>query len=109
VGVDGEGSEGGLGGTEDGPGIRDGLESQIFDRFVRGVGPADMAGTSGTGLGLATVKAVAVAHGGDVEAGSSPKGGARFTIRIPLTDDGGGASGNGAGGADEPETARVTP
>jgi signal transduction histidine kinase len=30
------------------------------------------------------VKAVATSHGGDVDAGSSRAGGARFTVRFPL-------------------------
>ena len=69
--------------SDDGPGIPAGMESQIFSRFVRGSGPADVAGDSGTGLGLAIVKAVATSHGGDVEAGASPTGGARFTVTLP--------------------------
>jgi two-component system, OmpR family, sensor kinase len=69
--------------SDDGPGIPSGMETQIFSRFVRGDGPADVAGSSGTGLGLAIVKAVATSHGGDVEAGPSPTGGARFTVRLP--------------------------
>jgi two-component system OmpR family sensor kinase len=72
--------------SDDGPGIPPGMESQIFSRFVRGSGPADIAGDSGTGLGLAIVKAVAMSHGGDVEAGSSATGGARFTVRLPAMD-----------------------
>jgi two-component system OmpR family sensor kinase len=72
--------------SDDGPGIPPGMESQIFSRFVRGSGPADIAGDSGTGLGLAIVKAVATSHGGDVEAGSSATGGARFTVRLPAMD-----------------------
>jgi two-component system OmpR family sensor kinase len=72
--------------SDDGPGIPSGMESQIFSRFVRGSGPADIAGDSGTGLGLAIVKAVATSHGGDVEAGSSATGGARFTVRLPAMD-----------------------
>jgi signal transduction histidine kinase len=71
--------------SDDGPGIPAGMEDQIFSRFVRGAGPADVAGDSGTGLGLAIVKAVATSHGGDVEAGTSPAGGARFTVRLPAT------------------------
>ena len=70
--------------SDDGPGIPRGMESQIFSRFVRGTGSADVAGDSGTGLGLAIVKAVATSHGGDVEAGSSPAGGARFRVTLPL-------------------------
>jgi two-component system, OmpR family, sensor kinase len=70
--------------SDDGPGIPPGMEAQVFSRFVRGTGPADVAGDSGAGLGLAIVKAVAMSHGGDVDAGSSPAGGARFTVRLPL-------------------------
>ena len=72
--------------SDDGPGIPAGMEEQIFSRFVRGAGPADVAGHSGTGLGLAIVKAVATSHGGVVEAGTSPAGGARFTVRLPVAD-----------------------
>jgi two-component system, OmpR family, sensor kinase len=70
--------------SDDGPGIPPGMEEQVFSRFVRGTGPADVAGDIGAGLGLAIVKAVAMSHGGDVDAGSSPAGGARFTVRLPL-------------------------
>jgi two-component system, OmpR family, sensor kinase len=70
--------------SDDGPGIAAGMESQIFDRFVRGEGPADTAAGGGSGLGLAIVRAVAESHGGSVEAGSSGAGGARFTVRLPL-------------------------
>jgi two-component system OmpR family sensor kinase len=69
--------------SDDGPGLPTGMEDQIFSRFVRGAGPADVAADSGTGLGLAIVKAVATSHGGDVEAGASPGGGARFTVKLP--------------------------
>ncbi len=69
--------------SDDGPGLPAGLGDQVFSRFVRGTGPADRAPDSGTGLGLAIVKAVATSHGGEVEAGTSASGGARFTVRLP--------------------------
>jgi two-component system, OmpR family, sensor kinase len=69
---------------DDGPGIPDGMEEQVFERFVRGAGPADTARAGGSGLGLAIVRAVAEFHGGSVAAGRSPSGGARFTVRLPL-------------------------
>ena len=69
--------------SDNGPGIPEGMEEQIFSRFVRGAGPADLAPDTGTGLGLAIVKAVATSHGGDVHAGASATGGARFTVRLP--------------------------
>jgi signal transduction histidine kinase len=61
------------------------MEDQIFERFVRGEGPADTTAGGGSGLGLAIVRAVAESHGGSVEAGSSSSGGARFTVRLPLS------------------------
>jgi two-component system OmpR family sensor kinase len=71
--------------SDDGPGLPPGLGDQIFERFVRGSGPADRASDAGTGLGLAIVRAVASSHGGAVEAGASAAGGARLTVRLPLT------------------------
>ena len=69
--------------ADDGPGLPAGIGDQVFARFVRGGGAADVSNGAGTGLGLAIVKAVATAHGGDVEAGTSATGGARFTVVIP--------------------------
>jgi two-component system OmpR family sensor kinase len=70
--------------SDDGPGLPEGMEEHLFSRFVRGDGPADVSVDSGAGLGLAIVKAVANSHGGDVEAGRSQAGGARFTVTLPL-------------------------
>jgi two-component system, OmpR family, sensor kinase len=69
---------------DDGPGIPAELRTQVFDRFVRGEGPADTAVGAGSGLGLAIVHAVAASHGGTVEVGESPAGGALFRARLPL-------------------------
>jgi len=70
---------------DDGPGIPAELRSQIFDRFVRGGGPADTATGPGSGLGLAIVQAVAASHGGTAEVEESSRGGALFRVRIPIT------------------------
>jgi len=69
---------------DDGPGIPEAMESQVFDRFVHGDGPSDTASGGGSGLGLAIVRAVAESHGGSVSAGRSTYGGARFSVRLPL-------------------------
>ncbi|HEY6550749.1 MAG TPA: HAMP domain-containing sensor histidine kinase [Solirubrobacterales bacterium] len=70
--------------ADDGPGIAPQLRSQIFDRFVRGQGPADTAVGPGSGLGLAIVRAVATSHAGTVEVAESASGGALFRVRLPL-------------------------
>ncbi len=72
--------------ADDGPGIPAAMREQVFDRFVRGEGPADTVRGTGTGLGLAIVSAVAASHGGSVEAAESESGGALFRARIPLAD-----------------------
>jgi len=72
--------------ADDGPGIPAEVREQVFDRFVRGQGPADTARGTGTGLGLAIVSAVAESHGGSVQARESKTGGALFVARIPLAD-----------------------
>jgi len=69
--------------SDGGPGIPVSQREQIFSRFARLGGPGDVLGSSGTGLGLAIVRAVVDSHGGTVEVGSSPAGGARFTVRLP--------------------------
>jgi two-component system OmpR family sensor kinase len=70
--------------ADDGPGVPEELREQIFDRFVRGEGPADTAVSGGSGLGLAIVRAVAASHGGSAEVGESERGGALFRVRLPL-------------------------
>ena len=72
--------------ADDGPGIPVAMRTQIFDRFVRGEGPADTARGTGTGLGLAIVSAVAASHDGTVEVTESPSGGALFRARIPIAE-----------------------
>ncbi len=69
--------------ADDGPGVSVELREQIFERFVRGEGPADTAIGGGSGLGLAIVNAVARSHGGSAEAGESDLGGALFRVRLP--------------------------
>ena len=68
--------------ADDGPGIPPHLRERIFDRFVRGEG--DRSASTGSGLGLSIVRAVADSHGGRVELGRSDAGGTRFVVRLPL-------------------------
>ncbi|HEX2903692.1 MAG TPA: HAMP domain-containing sensor histidine kinase [Jatrophihabitans sp.] len=67
-----------------GPGLNDEDLAVAFQRSVlyeryRGVRQV------GTGLGLAIVDGLARRLGGSVEAGHAPEGGARFTVRLPVS------------------------
>jgi two-component system OmpR family sensor kinase len=85
--------------ADDGPGIAPELRAQVFDRFVRGDGPADTAVGGGSGLGLAIVQAVARSHGGSAEVTESEHGGALFRISLPLAHP---ARASGAGVPSQP-------
>lgn len=65
---------------DDGKGISPANLPRVFDRFFT----TDRAG-GGTGLGLALVRAICIAHGGSVTCESAP-GSTRFRIRLPRAD-----------------------
>ena len=67
--------------ADSGPGFRPDLLAQAFEPFTRG--DADTAGSTGAGLGLAIVRAVAEAHGGSVSAENTPDG-AQVTLDVRL-------------------------
>ena len=58
-----------------GTGIPASLQDTVFKAYVS-------SKANGTGLGLAIVRKIVEAHGGTIEARSSPLGGARFEIRL---------------------------
>jgi signal transduction histidine kinase len=71
--------------TDDGPGIPPGQLEQAFDRFTtlddaRARGPGE---TGGAGLGLAIVRATAIAHGGTAWLSNAGPG-LRAVVRLPL-------------------------
>ncbi len=66
--------------SDNGPGIAAEDLPRIWDRLYRG----DRSRSErGLGLGLSLVRAIVEAHGGKARAGSTPGGGATFTIEIP--------------------------
>ncbi|MFL6145749.1 MAG: sensor histidine kinase [Labedaea sp.] len=67
--------------VDTGPGIAAQHQARIFDRFYR-VDGSRSRGHGGTGLGLAVVHMLVVAHGGTVELASEP-GRTVFTVRLP--------------------------
>jgi signal transduction histidine kinase len=69
-------------GVEDhGPGIPEGDQDRVFQRFWRADGERQEVGHSG--LGLTIVRQIAEAHGGEVRLVSSPGEGAAFAIWLP--------------------------
>jgi two-component system, NtrC family, sensor histidine kinase HydH len=63
--------------ADNGPGINEANQAHIFEPFF-----TQRAG--GVGLGLAVVRQIVQAHGGDIRYSSSQFGGAQFTISLPI-------------------------
>ncbi|MHB8625802.1 MAG: ATP-binding protein [Aggregatilineales bacterium] len=64
-----------------GPGLPPADLERVFEKFYRAPG----ARSGGTGLGLSICKGFVEAHGGTITAENRPtRGGARFTIRLPI-------------------------
>lgn len=75
-----------------GPGVAPEHRDRVFERFWRG--DRDRARAEGrSGLGLAIVRQIAVAHGGEVRLADNPRGGSTFTVWLPA------ATAAGQGGA----------
>ncbi len=72
-----------LGVDDNGCGIAAEDRERVFERFAR-LEAGRSRDSGGTGLGLAVVRAMALAHGGDVSVTDSPLGGARFEVKLPL-------------------------
>ncbi|MGE4411242.1 MAG: CHASE2 domain-containing protein [Sphingobium sp.] len=67
--------------ADEGPGLPPEREEDPFGRFGYSGQPD---GERGSGLGLAYVEAVARRHGGKADYRAGPKGGACFSLRLPL-------------------------
>ncbi len=68
-----------LRGSDSGNGIPDDLLPRIFDPFVTTKAPG-----KGTGLGLSITYRIVEDHGGQITADRAPKGGALFTVTLPI-------------------------
>jgi signal transduction histidine kinase len=71
--------------TDTGEGISPEDLPHIFRRFYRG-DRARQRGTGNAGLGLAIVRWIVDAHGGDIQVQSQPGNGARFTVTLQETE-----------------------
>jgi two-component system sensor histidine kinase PhoQ len=63
---------------DDGPGIPAAEAEKVLGRGRRGA-----SSLPGHGIGLATVQDIVAVHGGSLQLGASPWGGARVTLRLP--------------------------
>jgi K+-sensing histidine kinase KdpD len=66
---------------DEGPGLPEGREEQVFQSFERGEGQHR---GKGAGLGLAISRAIVEAHGGTIRAERCTGRGARFVVSLPL-------------------------
>jgi signal transduction histidine kinase len=67
--------------ADNGPGVPEAEREAIFRRLYRGDSSRSQRGL---GLGLSMVKAIVEAHGGSVSLVDAPRGGAQFTLRVPV-------------------------
>jgi two-component system sensor histidine kinase MtrB len=70
-----------------GPGIDPLERNKVFERFYRGSASGRRGTGTGTGLGLALVAEHMHVMQGDVRVESSPTGGARFVLSLPVLAD----------------------
>jgi len=68
--------------SDNGPGISEQDQQQIFNRFFRGSNAAERF-VSGTGLGLPVAQSIVVAHGGQLTVDSNSDTGTIFYIHLP--------------------------
>ena len=68
---------------DDGPGIPNPYRNEVFRPFFR-LESSRSQETGGTGLGLSIARDIARIHGGDLTLDSSPQGGLRANLQIPL-------------------------
>ncbi len=69
--------------TDDGPGVPPGTTARVFERFFR-ADPARARAGGSSGLGLAIVRDLARAHGGEAYAENVAPHGARVSVVLPL-------------------------
>jgi len=67
---------------DEGPGIPEKDLPHVFEKYYRGI-QGSLKVTEGSGVGLAAVKNIAEAHGGEVSVQNGAEGGAIFTITLP--------------------------
>jgi signal transduction histidine kinase len=77
-----EGANVSIGVTDSGPGVAPDEQATIFRKFTRGRAAVE-GRVPGTGVGLAMVRRIAAAHGGEIRLASEPGHGSTFTLVLP--------------------------
>jgi signal transduction histidine kinase len=67
---------------DEGPGIPENQLEKVFAAFYRVEGSRSRE-TGGVGLGLAVVRSIIRAHGGDIDLANRSEGGLRATVTLP--------------------------
>jgi len=67
---------------DDGPGIPEQMQQRVFDPFFR-IETSRNRDTGGVGLGLASVQAIVLDHGGEITLSNRRGGGLRVTVWLP--------------------------
>ena len=68
--------------ADQGIGIPEEAQEQVFEKFYRG---GRTSAVGGTGLGLSICKGIIEAHGGSIWVADLPQGGTRFAFMLPLS------------------------
>lgn len=80
------GDEARLSVSDEGIGIPQDAQAQLFQRFFRAANVGEQH-ISGLGIGLYVVREIVARHGGTIDVSSSENAGATFTVRLPLAQD----------------------
>lgn len=71
--------------ADSGPGVAEEVRARIFEPYV-----STKPSGQGTGLGLSIVSRIVAGHGGTIDVREGDRGGAVFSVRIPLEEAGDG-------------------
>ncbi len=80
------GDEARLSVSDEGIGIPQDAQAQLFQRFFRAANVGEQH-ISGLGIGLYVAREIVARHGGTIDVRSSENAGATFTVRLPLARD----------------------